>query len=47
MTRLLESMSENNSAGSCKRKMQLEEEISRVAKVIAGINAKTAREGEL
>ncbi|HIU10836.1 MAG TPA: SAM-dependent methyltransferase [Candidatus Avidehalobacter gallistercoris] len=47
LTRLLESMSENNSAGSCKRKMQLEEEISRVAKVIAGINAKTAREGEL
>ncbi len=46
LTRLLESMSENNSADSCKRKTQLEEEISRVAKVIAGIDAKTAKGGE-
>jgi tRNA (adenine22-N1)-methyltransferase len=34
MTRLLESMSENNSADSLRRKQQLEEEISRIGKVI-------------
>jgi tRNA (adenine22-N1)-methyltransferase len=34
MTRLLESMSENNSPDSLRRKQQLEEEISRIGKVI-------------
>lgn len=46
LTRLLEAMAGNNSEESCRRKEQLEAEISRVAKVIAAIDAKAAKGGE-
>ncbi len=46
LTRLLEAMADNFSPDSMARKDQLEEEISRVAKVIAGIDEKTAKGSE-